>query len=149
MKNPLLSVLLAGIASLVALEVLGAWHVYPFFTHAIIRVDWPSGLPRFVADHKCSWPGLTGLDTNIMDGRFAEWTETGQLKSQGTFRNGIRHGEWLTYWPNGVPQSRVHYDAGTPVGLIEGYDENGIPYAQSSSRVPFTPKHADPEGRLR
>lgn len=52
----------------------------------------------------------------------------GTLRSKGQYRNGLRHGHWAFYHPNGFVQTEADFIDGKENGTYCVYHENGIPY---------------------
>lgn len=53
--------------------------------------------------------------------------ENGQLDYVGHFKDGVEHGEWIYYWPNGNKKSEEFYHKGSEHGLMYDYNESGEP----------------------
>lgn len=49
-------------------------------------------------------------------GPWKEYYETGELRSEGKYKNGGREGDWLFYYPNGKEEQRGTYHKGKPEG---------------------------------
>ncbi|MCX8079793.1 MAG: hypothetical protein N3F09_00995 [Bacteroidia bacterium] len=70
-------------------------------------------------------------------GEYLDKWENGLVKFRGQFRFGKRHGQWVSFYPNGEPWSELHYDKGNRHGpylvyypkmikRIEGYYKNDM-----------------------
>lgn len=76
---------------------------------------------------------IIGLDTDgsyLLDGTFKEFFESGQLKAEKTFVNGIAEGQNISYFENGDIAATRTYHNGKIEGLVTEYDENGYRYEQ-------------------
>ena len=51
--------------------------------------------------------------------------ENGQLKSKGSYKDGIKEGLWENYYENGQLNDKVNYKDGVHEGLWELYNEDG------------------------
>jgi antitoxin component YwqK of YwqJK toxin-antitoxin module len=51
--------------------------------------------------------------------------DTGQLDYVGHYKNGVEHGSWTYYWPNGKLKSEEYYEKGLEEGTMYDYDEAG------------------------
>ena len=54
-----------------------------------------------------------------------EYHENGLLKMEGPIVDGVRNGEWVSYFPDGKVQSTGTYKDGLRVGKAKVYYENG------------------------
>ena len=53
------------------------------------------------------------------------WHQNGQIKEQGTYQNGHRHGEWRYWYDNGQIWMQENYEMGKKNGLMMGWYKNG------------------------
>lgn len=51
--------------------------------------------------------------------------EDGNLDYVGHFKDGMEHGDWIYYWPNGNIKSYEYYENGLEEGIHFDSDENG------------------------
>lgn len=59
-------------------------------------------------------------------GHWTEYHETGELKAEGDYVNGVRVNEWKFYYPDGKTDQVGKYDLrGRPIGTWKWYYENG------------------------
>lgn len=58
-------------------------------------------------------------------GTFIDRYENGIVKYRGFFRFGERHGQWMSFYPNGSAWSEMHYDQGKREGPNIAYFPNG------------------------
>lgn len=58
-------------------------------------------------------------------GSYIDKYATGITKFVGFYRQGKRHGQWLSFYPNGLAWSEMHYDKGLKQGPNLVYYENG------------------------
>ncbi len=65
-------------------------------------------------------------DTNYTGDYLAKY-ENGNVKFQGFFRFGKRHGQWMAYYANGILWSECFYDKSIRSGASNVYYENGKP----------------------
>src|SRR4051812_33311281 len=49
-------------------------------------------------------------------GSYVDKYPSGITKFTGFFRFGLRHGQWMSFYPNGNPWSEMHYDKGLRQG---------------------------------
>lgn len=59
---------------------------------------------------------------------FVQYHLDSSLRSIGKAINGKRQGEWVTFYPTGVIQSKCNYINGLEEGAYEVNRENGQPY---------------------
>ncbi len=53
------------------------------------------------------------------------WHQNGQIKEQGTYQNGHRHGEWNFWYDNGQQAGVIHYNQGQRHGRGTAWHRNG------------------------
>jgi antitoxin component YwqK of YwqJK toxin-antitoxin module len=58
-------------------------------------------------------------------GSYVDKYGNGITKFTGFFRQGKRHGQWMSFYPNGEAWSEMHYDKGLRHGPNIAYFENG------------------------
>ena len=58
-------------------------------------------------------------------GTYIDRYDNGIVKYRGFFRFGQRHGQWLSFYPNGNQWSEMHYDKGKREGPNTTYFTNG------------------------
>ena len=49
------------------------------------------------------------LDTDLSNGKITYWYESGQKKSEGTYKDGIRDGKYISWFSNGEKKSEGTY----------------------------------------
>ena len=65
-------------------------------------------------------------DSNY-SGDYIDKYDNGIVKFRGTFRFGERHGQWFSFYPNGILWSELHFDKGLRNGPNNTFFENGKP----------------------
>jgi len=94
---------------LVAAAFLMAPLVYSHLIEAEIYGDfWPNGSKRTVRSTKRSLDGEL-----INDGPFQQFFQSGQIELHGQFGDGLREGEWLWFFDDGILKARCIYDGGS------------------------------------
>ena len=58
-------------------------------------------------------------------GDYVDKYSNGITKFKGNFRFGERHGQWMSFYPNGLAWSEMHYDKGLRQGPNIAYFEDG------------------------
>jgi antitoxin component YwqK of YwqJK toxin-antitoxin module len=58
-------------------------------------------------------------------GSYVDKYSSGITKFVGFYRQGKRHGQWLSFYPNGLAWSEMHYDKGLKQGPNSVYYESG------------------------
>lgn len=59
-------------------------------------------------------------------GHWKEYHETGELKAEGDYLNGVRINDWTFFYPDGKIDQKGKYDVrGRPIGTWKWYYENG------------------------
>jgi antitoxin component YwqK of YwqJK toxin-antitoxin module len=58
-------------------------------------------------------------------GSYVDKYQTGITKFVGFYRQGKRHGQWMSFFPNGMAWSEMHYDKGLRQGPNLVYYNNG------------------------
>lgn len=65
-------------------------------------------------------------DGGELDGRFAVfWRDTGELREEGEYKEGRRHGPWLRWYSNRQLEFEREYDMGRHVGKWIDYGRDG------------------------
>jgi antitoxin component YwqK of YwqJK toxin-antitoxin module len=65
-------------------------------------------------------------DSGELDGRSATfWRDTGELREEGEYKGGKRHGPWLKWYRNGQLEYEREYDRGRYVGKWIDYGRDG------------------------
>jgi antitoxin component YwqK of YwqJK toxin-antitoxin module len=65
-------------------------------------------------------------DLGELDGRYATfWRDNGELREQGEFSHGKRHGIWMRWSHNGAIEYGREYDDGRPVGRWVEFGSDG------------------------
>ncbi|HPQ70635.1 MAG TPA: hypothetical protein PKW95_16035 [bacterium] len=59
------------------------------------------------------------------NGLWTQWFGNGQKKSEGEFKNGVKHGPWKTWYDNGLQRGEGNFTAGQQNGKWTFYWENG------------------------
>lgn len=54
--------------------------------------------------------------------------KSGQKKMEGTYKDGVRHGQWISYYKNGEKWSQVNYKNGKANGIKKTFYKNGDLY---------------------
>ena len=62
---------------------------------------------------------------SVYTGSYVDKYSNGITKFTGYFRFGQRHGQWLSFYPNGLAWSEMHYDKGLRQGPNTAYYESG------------------------
>lgn len=65
-------------------------------------------------------------------GPWKEFYETGELKSEGNYKNGLREGEWVFYYRDGKEEQRGSYYKGQPDGDWKWTYNNGQTWREES-----------------
>jgi len=60
-------------------------------------------------------------------GEYTDKYDNGIVKFKGFFRFGKRHGMWMSFYPNGLKWSELHFDKGLREGPNMTFDEIGKP----------------------
>ena len=50
-----------------------------------------------------------------VDGKWTEWYENGQIKSEGNYKDNKRDGKWTGWYPDGQKMSEENYKDGRQV----------------------------------
>ncbi len=107
-----------------------------------IASSFPDGKPSIVKvfkdiDGKKEWVGEIqfhqngnkSMEGSIKNGlRYGEWKSyysDGKIWSKGFFKNGLREGHGLVYYPNGEIQIDGYYAKGERTGIWKSFDEHG------------------------
>jgi MORN repeat protein len=64
---------------------------------------------------------------SMYSGDYTDKYEGGITKFKGFFRFGKRHGQWMSFYPNGLVWSEMHYDKGLREGPNMTYYADGKP----------------------
>jgi hypothetical protein len=72
--------------------------------------------------------------SEVRHGSSTSWYPDGQVESEGSYRNGLREGDWLFRWPNGRRKETGGYSAGRRDGPWRHYHESGPLRAEGSYR---------------
>ncbi len=51
--------------------------------------------------------------------------ENGLLDYEGHYQDGVEHGSWCYYWPDGTLKSKENYEYGLEEGTMFDYDQSG------------------------
>ena len=113
---------------------------------------WPNGRPKIIGTYKDDVPDgvfrmysdsgtITGAEvyedgvlvgTGIYDasgkqqGHWKEFHDTGELKAEGDYKDGMKVGQWTYYYADGkIDQVGKYDDKGRPVGEWKWYYDNG------------------------
>jgi len=78
-------------------------------TDGLFQIHWPNGNLRYEWYYK---------DGKRADGVSMGWYETGELKQTMSWKNGIRHGLWITYYKNGEKRREGTFTNGELSGVI-------------------------------
>lgn len=84
----------------------------------VIESSFENGEPKVVTFYD-------KLNGDKVKTRQIQYYKNGQKKMEGSFKDGHRHGEWISYYKNGNVWSRAHYKNGKLNGLKKSYYENG------------------------
>jgi antitoxin component YwqK of YwqJK toxin-antitoxin module len=71
-------------------------------------------------------------DQGRRQGPWKEFYETGELKSEGNYKNGLREGEWVFYYRDGKEEQRGSYYKGKPDGEWKWIYNNGQTWREES-----------------
>ncbi|WP_461788819.1 toxin-antitoxin system YwqK family antitoxin [Pedobacter sp.] len=66
-----------------------------------------------------------GYSGKVLNGMYTSFYLNKQLKEQGNFNNGLKHGEWKQWRDDGSLISRINFNAGLEHGDFYRYDEHG------------------------
>ena len=80
-----------------------------------VDASFPNGQPQYVKM----------LDKSGNCVKEIEYYESGQIKMEGSVKDGQREGEWKAYFPDGRPQSIADFKAGVMEGRTQVYWKNG------------------------
>lgn len=62
-----------------------------------------------------------------LDGLYSiYWYNTGNLKEQGCFKQGVRDSFYFQFWQNGNPRVQTYVKNGKAHGIMKTYNENGV-----------------------
>lgn len=89
---------------------------------------WENGRPRArveLVESQAGW---------VREGRFLQWSQSGQATLEGWMAAGRESGAWTRYFENGRVKKRVNYRAGELDGPYESFYESG----QRASSGTFT-----------
>jgi antitoxin component YwqK of YwqJK toxin-antitoxin module len=76
--------------------------------------------------HKNGTKSMEGRISNgLREGEWISWYADGKVWSKGSFKNGLREGRGLVYYPNGQVQIDGYYENGERSGLWKSWDEHG------------------------
>jgi hypothetical protein len=75
-----------------------------------------------------------GYDGRLLNGSYACFYPNGNLKQKGTFRSGLKTGEWVQWHANGVIAEISHWDNGTMEGAFNTFDTTGTKTRDCSYR---------------
>lgn len=67
-----------------------------------------------------------GYSGKLLHGKYVEYFRNGELKSKGTFLEGLKDGNWRTYHQGGNIQSEVNYNKGDTSGVAKVFSIDGI-----------------------
>lgn len=80
---------------------------------------------RVVDSLKSKNPLLIMPPDSNYTGEYVDKYNTGIIKFKGTYRFGKKHGQWMSFYPNGLAWSELHFDKGLRHGPNLTYFENG------------------------
>jgi hypothetical protein len=83
---------------------------------------------RQKAEEKKKNPFLIEPPDTAYTGDYLDKYDNGNVKFQGFFRFGKRHGQWMAFYGNGILWSECFYDKGLRSGANNVYFENGKPH---------------------
>lgn len=66
-----------------------------------------------------------GIAGDLLNDKFIKMYHSNQLAEQGQFKNGLRVGEWKTWYSNGVLSTTLNYSKGLKSGKYFRYNEIG------------------------
>ncbi len=58
-------------------------------------------------------------------GRWTTWWESGRVEDEAEWRDGVPHGRFAAFWPNGNPKTRGRHCGGVQCGTWRTWDESG------------------------
>lgn len=67
-----------------------------------------------------------GYSGHLLDGNFDKFSLNKKLIEQGTFKRGLKHGIWKSWYQNGELKSRCNYKKGLKHGQEILYNQEGI-----------------------
>ena len=104
---------------LLLLLVFGLWSCTSD-PYEYVELTHPNGTPQVVKYYKTE-------DKKVLL-RKIEYHENGQKRIEGTFKNGVRDGEWNAWFADGKLWSRGHFKDGKENGLKTVWHPNGQKY---------------------
>lgn len=90
--------------------------------------DRPAGAPQRSAEKPAADVADTAGTVRITDGMEEIRANDGSLRMRGPKVDGLRHGTWTSFFPNGMIRSRGQFEQGIQHGSTEVYHESGLPY---------------------
>lgn len=78
-----------------------------------------------------SWPNGNAMVVYFLESGTSEiikeqvFYESGLLDYEGHYQNGVEHGAWTYFWPDGTIKSKEYYEYGLEEGTMFDYDESG------------------------
>lgn len=69
----------------------------------------------------------SGFDGKLLHGDYTVFYPNKNLKEKGKFENGLKTGEWKSWFENGEVQSISHWRSGKQEGLFSEFDRLGKP----------------------
>jgi antitoxin component YwqK of YwqJK toxin-antitoxin module len=67
-------------------------------------------------------------------GLYTAWYDSGSLKLQGRYADGVRDGTWIDWYPNGRKSAETLYSAGRRNGSCKTWYENGQVASEATFR---------------
>jgi protein TonB len=97
--------------------------IYCDSVSGVVRRCYPSGkLKEYIP--------YANLQHHIVHGTISTWDESGQMRTKEEYIGGYRHGQLLTYYPDGTLQRHDTYSHGQSlVGTCFGPDGRPVPYS--------------------
>lgn len=68
---------------------------------------------------------LSFNDDLKLEGQCFTWTIDGVQTGLASYKNGIKHGVWKIWWPDGTLAYEMYYEKGEKTGIWKQYDEKG------------------------
>lgn len=85
-----------------------------------VEATFPNGKPKVVHYY----------DKNDQCVKETEYYESGQVKMEGSMKNGQMEGEWTAYFPDGRVQSHGFFENGKRTGAAQVFYANGNKYEE-------------------
>lgn len=96
-------------------------HVRDFYSNGQIQLDarYSKFDKTIKEEHQCNYR------TNTKEGKFKEWSESGQLIYDANYQNGLRDGLCIAWYDSGIKESEKNWSKGQLNGLCRYWNEKG------------------------